>query len=127
MTASIWIDPSRLPRFQVISPSITLSGPTVSELAVLRNETEEQTRQFLLDKHPSCNLAMGHFDCLYCQGTGEIARTCSWCDGLGSREAYLDQVWYETLDAMGDRFGMYITHGEGDPCDIFVGMATDLD
>ena len=100
---------------------------TVSELAALRNETEEQTRQFLLDKYPSCNLAMGHFDCLYCQGTGEIARTCSWCAGLGSREAYLDQVWYETLDAMGDRFGLYITHGEGDPCDIFVGMATDLD
>ena len=99
----------------------------VSELAALRKETEEQTSQFLLDNYPDCNLAMGHFDCLYCNGLGKIAKTCSWCDGLGSREAYLDQVWYETLDTMGDRFGLYITHGEGDPCDIFVSMASDLD
>ena len=67
--------------------------------------------------------------CPRCKGNGSTksGNHCTWCDGLGSREAYLDQVWYETLDAMGGRFGLYITSGEGDPCDLFVGMASDLD
>lgn len=97
----------------------------VSELAALRNESEKTTRRFLLDKYPDCNLAMGHFDCIYCKGEGQIARVCDWCEGLGSREAYLDQVWNETLEEIAGKYDIFVFSGEGDPCDIFLGMAED--
>jgi len=59
--------------------------------------------------------------CPRCHGKGETrnGKVCTWCDGLGSREAYLDQVWYDRADAALERVGLYLEHGEGDPCDIF--------
>jgi hypothetical protein len=51
--------------------------------------------------------------------------TCVWCGGLGSREAYLDQVWHETLEDKASKYGIFVFSGEGDPCDLFIGMAED--
>lgn len=51
--------------------------------------------------------------------------TCSHCEGVGSREAHLDEVWWKAFEAVADKHGCFVTSGEGDPCDIFVGMAAE--
>jgi len=67
-------------------------------------------------------------DCPRCHGTGQTAsgKECTWCCGLGSREAWLDQLWQEEIDRIADRFGLFVFGGEGDPCDIFIGMSADV-
>lgn len=45
---------------------------------------------------------------------------CPWCGGCGSREAYLDELFREKLEAEADERGYGVESGEGDPCDIFV-------
>ena len=67
--------------------------------------------------------------CPRCKGTGQTknGKHCAWCDGLGSREAYLDQVWCETVESEGDKRGICLESGEGDPCDLFLTMAVYLD
>ena len=66
--------------------------------------------------------------CPRCKGTGLQSGndTCVWCQGMGSREAYLDQVWNDTAQDRAGEFGLFLISGEGDPCDIFVGMAREL-
>jgi len=49
-------------------------------------------------------------------------RDCTWCDGLGSQEAAQDKDWHEALEAVAESHGMFVTAGEGDPCDLFVGL-----
>lgn len=51
--------------------------------------------------------------------------TCPKCDGVGSYEAYLDELWQAKADAAGERHGFWIENGEGDPCDIFAKMHLD--
>ena len=46
--------------------------------------------------------------------------TCPECEGLGSAEAYQDQLWQEALDESADSHDMWAESGEGDPCDIFL-------
>ena len=53
--------------------------------------------------------------------------TCPHCEGAGSREAYLDQLWHEALEHSATERGLFITTGEDDPCDMFVGLAMDED
>ena len=71
--------------------------------------------------------------CLKCDGKGEImnpnAETveCPVCHGLGSEEAYKDQVMQESLEYFADKHGAYVHGGEGDPCDIFVSVVIDED
>jgi len=58
--------------------------------------------------------------CPRCHGTGHSKdKDCSWCGGIGSREAHLDQEWYEALDKVAEEHGLSIESGEGDPCDLF--------
>ena len=57
--------------------------------------------------------------CASCNGEGTVARKCKRCGGLGSYEAYQDQVFWEALDAIAESFGGWIESGEGDPCDTF--------
>ena len=45
--------------------------------------------------------------------------TCAACGGLGSREAYLDDLWHEKADLALGTVDLYLEHGEGDPCDLF--------
>ena len=98
----------------------------ISELAAIRHEPEEITAQFLLKNYPDCNMAMGVFDCIACKGKGKVHNTCDLCNGLGSREAYEDELYYEALDRIANKHGMYIMSGEGDPCDVFVCVSREV-
>ena len=67
-------------------------------------------------------------DCPRCHGSGHTAngKDCTWCSGLGSREAYLDDLWTQEVDRVSYRFGVFVFSGEGDPCDLFIGMVRDV-
>jgi hypothetical protein len=50
-------------------------------------------------------------------------KTCPYCGGSGSREAAMDEMWREALEAEASKHGMYITGSEGDGCDIMAGIS----
>ena len=50
---------------------------------------------------------------------------CTYCSGLGSREAFEDEVMWEWLEHYADKVGCYVESGEGDPCDIFLSQVRD--
>ena len=52
--------------------------------------------------------------------------TCFHCQGMGSREAYLDSVYQELLEREAEEHNLFITSGEGDPCDVLVGESRDV-
>jgi hypothetical protein len=47
------------------------------------------------------------------------SKKCPACNGLGSREALLDEIYSEVLEDFARQAGGYITTGDSDPCDIF--------
>ncbi len=47
-------------------------------------------------------------------------KTCSICGGLGSKEAYQDECWYEQAKKELESIDCFLESGEGDPCDLFV-------
>ena len=51
---------------------------------------------------------------------------CSYCDGLGSRDVYEDQLMVEALERFAERAGCYVESGEGDPCDIFMNRVVEF-
>lgn len=51
--------------------------------------------------------------------------TCPACDGVGSVEAFQDEVWQEVFESVAESHGMFVTSGEGDPCDVLVAMVWD--
>jgi len=55
--------------------------------------------------------------CPRCKGEG-----CNFCGNLGSREAFEDEIFREELEKQAEKYGGWITSGEGDPCDIFFEM-----
>jgi DnaJ-class molecular chaperone len=61
--------------------------------------------------------------CLQCDGKGQILGECKYCGGLGSREAYEDEVFYDELERQAEEHGGWIESGEGDPCDLFFGIS----
>lgn len=61
-----------------------------------------------------------YMDCYH-----KLIRACDFCGGLGSREAYLDVQYRELLGSEADEHGLFITAGEGDPCDVFAGECRD--
>jgi hypothetical protein len=65
----------------------------------------------------------GERACPRCDEQGVVPQECPWCDGLGSEEAYRDQLFYEALEEAAEAHGGFIAGGEGDPCDIFFGVA----
>ena len=50
---------------------------------------------------------------------------CPVCHGLGSEEAYKDQVMQESLEKYADKYSAFVHSGEGDPCDMFVSIVVD--
>ncbi len=46
--------------------------------------------------------------------------TCGHCDGVGSREAALDDAFLEAMENEAEKHDCFIESGEGDPCDIFL-------
>lgn len=67
------------------------------------------------------------FDCQTCKGSGKTPRACAHCGGVGSREAWLDSIYFEELDAAAEKHGGYITRGDGDALDIFFAMSIETD
>lgn len=55
-----------------------------------------------------------------------IDRRCPACGSCGSREAHLDELWHEQLETEASEHGLWITSGEGDPCDILAGESRDI-
>lgn len=54
-----------------------------------------------------------------------LGTSCTFCAGMGSREAYLDECWREQAEAELDTIGAWLEGGEGDPCDLFACMHAD--
>lgn len=52
--------------------------------------------------------------------------TCETCNGEGSESAAKDARWHEELEESLGFFGLYLEHGEGDPCDLFVAECRDV-
>lgn len=52
--------------------------------------------------------------------------TCPVCHGVGSKEAYQDECWYEQAEEELSSIGCSLESGEGDPCDIFVVEYRDI-
>lgn len=50
---------------------------------------------------------------------------CPLCEGLGSYEAKLDEIFNDLLEREAEEHGFYIQNGEGDPCDIFAAMSRE--
>jgi hypothetical protein len=72
--------------------------------------------------------------CPRCKGEGtlpvdhepfHVRKPCPHCHGIGSREAYEDEVFNEELERAASKAGWYIESGEGDPCDIFMVRVID--
>jgi len=60
------------------------------------------------------------------KGNNEISPiNCPGCEGLGSREAMKDEIYREVLEEIAEKHGMFITNGEGDPCDILAGIVVE--
>jgi hypothetical protein len=98
---------------------------SLSELASMRNESIPQTVTMLAQSFDvQADIDNDSFPCNACNGSGQIHNTCNWCEGLGSREAYEDQLWQEELDAQAEKHGLYWVSGEGDPLDQFLCLAT---
>jgi hypothetical protein len=51
---------------------------------------------------------------------------CVNCQGMGSREAYLDSVFSEELEAEAEAAGVWLMSGEGDGLDVLVGEQRDV-
>jgi len=64
-------------------------------------------------------------DCPSCHGAGKRYNDCPHCGGTGSREAYLDQNWYDDAEEELATIGAFLTSGEGDPCDLFAVMSVE--
>lgn len=52
--------------------------------------------------------------------------TCPHCEGVGFREALLDELWSETAERTAEKAGCYLFSGEGDPCDLFIGEKLEV-
>jgi hypothetical protein len=97
---------------------------SLSELAKMRNETISQTVLMLAKNYDvQADIDNDSFPCNACHGSGRIANTCDWCEGLGSREAFEDQIWHDELERQADKHGLYWQSGEGDPLDQFLCLA----
>lgn len=55
------------------------------------------------------------------------AGRCPSCGGCGSREAHLDEQYRALLESEAAERDLYVTEGEGDPCDVLVGEYTEDD
>ena len=81
----------------------------------------------VLNRPPDCpilNMPEGQSFPCHCYG-GEIRKTCSHCEGTGSREAYLDECFQAAMESEAAKNGSWVESGEGDPCDLFLFRIVD--
>jgi hypothetical protein len=55
----------------------------------------------------------------------EEMKTCKYCNGLGSREAFEDEIFFELLEEIASEKGLFVTSNEGNPTDILIGKSFD--
>jgi len=67
------------------------------------------------------------FDCNGCAGAGRVPRDCHHCGGTGSREAWLDSIFWEELEKKAESLGCFVEFGEGNATDVFICRAVDDD
>jgi hypothetical protein len=60
-------------------------------------------------------------------GDYRFSKTCTACGGVGSVEAYRDEVFREVLEEIAEKHHGWIENGEGDPCDMFFCISLDED
>ena len=51
---------------------------------------------------------------------------CTYCHGMGSREALEDETMNEALEEEASKHGCWIESGEGDPCDMFLSQTVEV-
>lgn len=71
-------------------------------------------------------------ECPECEGTGIIRtidseKTCVRCEGCGTYEGYVDQLFMDDLDQEAEKNGVIVECGVGDPTDMFISMYYDED
>lgn len=64
-----------------------------------------------------------HFECFACYGKGIVYRQCSYCGGIGSREAYQDEIFWDAFDETLAEKNFWRESGEGDQLDVFIGRS----
>ena len=102
-------------------------------LARLRGESLDVTLAFLQENGWTTfydgveSTEVDKFICRFCDGLGKVQPQCSICQGLGSEEAYLDQLWWERAEELFDSHEFTVESGEGDPCDIFAAQYKEED
>lgn len=47
------------------------------------------------------------------------------CSNVTEKEAEVDQKWYDAVSEGLEKVGLYLQHGEGDPCDLLAGEIRD--
>lgn len=50
-----------------------------------------------------------------------------WTTNASEEEAERDQEWFDTVETALEKRGMFLTSGEGDPCDLLVAEITEDD
>lgn len=53
--------------------------------------------------------------CPRCKGRG-----CAFCGHCGSREAYEDSLFWESLEKYAGKIGAWVETGEGNSCDVYL-------
>ena len=89
---------------------------------------DQETEESLIANKPSdcpiLNMPEGQSFPCSCYG-GEVHETCEHCDGLGSREAYLDEMFRDAMEDEASKNDSWVENGEGDPCDLFLCRIVD--
>ena len=57
--------------------------------------------------------------------TNRYKKGCARCGGLGSAEAHDDERWNELAEEALGKYGVSLSSGEGDPCDIIAEMTLE--
>ena len=50
-----------------------------------------------------------------------------WCTNQTVRDVIKDEAFSEALEKIANDNGMFVTCGEGDPCDVYLGMFIELE
>jgi hypothetical protein len=50
-----------------------------------------------------------------------------WCTNQTRSDVTKDECFYDALESIASEYGLWITSGEGDPCDLFAGKLFEYD
>lgn len=74
-----------------------------------------------------CPACMGEGSVEICGEHGPSVKKveCPICQGVGSFEAFVDEVWWEELDRVAARYECVVDFGEGNPLDTYLCTLTE--